>query len=119
MSISEKIIHVQDLWDEIARSPESRRSRGARFQDTHESKSREETATRHLRPAVVADDRHRKVRLHLSAVELDGDSATFTGASLGSSVKDIKAAKRDEPPVVVTGDVRLVDGVWRGSLAKG
>lgn len=52
---------------------------------------------------VNRDDRHRKVRILVTACQDDGQQLSFTGHSLGSSVQGIKAAKREETPVVVQG----------------
>lgn len=67
---------------------------------------------------VVSDDRHRKVRLLITETQTDGDTVSFVGNSLGSSVREIKAAKRDEPPIVVGGTMTQVDGAWRAELTK-
>ncbi len=65
---------------------------------------------------VAPADRHRKVRVFVTEVKQVGDTLTFAGNSLGSSFKEIKAAKKDEPPVEVLGRLRLDDGAWRGSV---
>ena len=67
---------------------------------------------------VLSDDKHRKVRIQVTDVQHDGDTVNVTGNSLGSSVKDIKAAKKDEPPVVVRPQMTRVDGAWRGSVTN-
>ena len=68
---------------------------------------------------VLEDDAHRKVRLLITELDLGDDTATFTGHSLGTSVKGIKASKRDEVPVVVQGSARRQGGDWVGELATG
>ena len=65
---------------------------------------------------VREDDAHRKVRLLIADLEHSGDSVAFTGHSLGSSVKGIKAAKRDETPVVVRGSMTRAGDGWTGEL---
>jgi len=65
---------------------------------------------------VREDDGHRKVRLFITELDSAGGSATFTGHSLGSSVRGIKAAKKDETPVLVKGSVKLERGNWVGDL---
>ena len=50
---------------------------------------------------------------------MDGDALTFTGNSLGSSLKEIKSAKKDEPPVIVSGRFQQREGIWKGSLQQG
>jgi hypothetical protein len=61
-------------------------------------------------------DWHRKVRVLVTAVEVQGDAVRFEGHSLGSSVKDIKAAKRDEPPVRLRGSMRRAGSGLKGTL---
>lgn len=68
---------------------------------------------------VKSDNRHRKVRVFITQVASSDDAFTFSGNSLGSSVKQIKAAKKDEPPVLVSGSFEQVDGVWRGLVQPG
>lgn len=68
---------------------------------------------------VRCADRHRKVRVLVTDTSMDGDVLTFAGNSLGSSLKEIKAAKKDEPPVLVSGRFEQVEGTWKGSLQPG
>ena len=68
---------------------------------------------------VLIEDRNRKVRLLVTAVDDQGDQISFVGNSFGSSVRAIKAAKRDEPAVVVNGTMTRLDGVWTATLAAG
>ena len=68
---------------------------------------------------VLSDDRHRKVRVMITTADLGEDAFSFTGNSLGSSVRAIKAAKKDEPPVLVSGRFEKVDGVWKGRVEPG
>ncbi len=65
---------------------------------------------------VRQDDRHRKVRLLLTELDEQGDTLTLTGHSLGSSYQPIKAAKKDETPVVVKGRLQRAGEQLRGSL---
>ncbi len=65
---------------------------------------------------VRRDDRHRKVRVYLTKLELDDGIARFTAHSRGTSVKEIKASKKDETPVVVNGEFEHIDDVWVGEL---
>jgi len=67
---------------------------------------------------VKSDDRHRKVRVLITEASSTNETLTFSGNSLGSSVREIKAAKKDEPPVAVTGHFGEADGVWRGSVKQ-
>ncbi|HXH04407.1 MAG TPA: hypothetical protein VNN09_13975 [Candidatus Competibacteraceae bacterium] len=52
---------------------------------------------------VKSDDWHRKVRVLITECQEEHGSLSFTGHSLGSSYPPIKAAKKDEIPVVVKG----------------
>ena len=63
---------------------------------------------------VRNDDRHRKVRVLVTEANRADRSFSFSGHSLGSSVREIKAAKKDEPPILVSGNFEEVDGVWKG-----
>ncbi len=65
---------------------------------------------------IKSDDWHRKVRILIQSCDTSGDQITFVGHSLGSSFQPIKAAKREEPPVVVKGDFTLQSGKWVGTL---
>ena len=65
---------------------------------------------------VVSSDWHRKVRVLLTEVDREGNQMRVRGNSLGSSFKGIKAAKKDEPPVVVEGTFALKGETWRGTL---
>jgi len=65
---------------------------------------------------VRRDDRHRKVRVLITEAHGEGGRITFSGHSLGSSFKEIKAAKKDEPPVPVRGRFEEREGHWVGSL---
>ena len=67
---------------------------------------------------AMLGDRHRKIRILITEVDDQGGTINFVGNSFGSSVREIKAAKRDEPPVVVNGTMTRVDGVWTATLAK-
>ena len=65
---------------------------------------------------VMSNDRHRKVRLLITEITETHDHIAFMGNSLGSSYPRIKAAKKDETPVVVKGEMqRSADG-WSGDL---
>ena len=68
---------------------------------------------------VKNDDRHRKVRVLITEADTSEDAFSFAGNSLGSSVREIKAAKRDEPPILVRGKFEKKDGVWRGYVQPG
>ena len=65
---------------------------------------------------ILANDRHRKVRLLIVDYAEQADTLTLTGHSLGSSYTAIKSAKRDEPPVVVKGEFQRAGDNWSGSL---
>lgn len=65
---------------------------------------------------VRSDDRHRKVRVEVTEADTTDDRISFAGHSVGSSYRDIKAAKKEEPPVRVRGELTLVDGQWRGDI---
>ena len=65
---------------------------------------------------VKSDDRHRKVRVLITEASASNNTLTFCGNSLGSSVRQIKAAKKDEPPVPVNGHFEKLEGVWKGSV---
>lgn len=65
---------------------------------------------------IKSDDWHRKVRLLVTECSREGDTVRFTGHSLGSSYPPIKAAKRDEIPVVVHGEFAMHNGALRGTL---
>ncbi len=65
---------------------------------------------------VRQDDGHRKVRLLITELQIQDEAATFSGHSFGSSVREIKAAKKDETPVVVRGNVTLDGNRWVGEL---
>lgn len=65
---------------------------------------------------VQCGNRHRKVRVLVAETDHGSETVTFSGRSLGSSVKEIKASKKDEPPVAVKGHFRSVDGTWKGTL---
>ena len=65
---------------------------------------------------VMTNDRHRKVRLLITEITETHDHIAFTGNSLGSSYPRIKAAKKDETPVVVKGDMKRSADHWSGQL---
>lgn len=65
---------------------------------------------------VRNDDRHRKVRVLITEFSEQDDTLRFTGHSLGSSYSPIKAAKKDETPVVVQGEFRRTGDNWSGTL---
>ena len=65
---------------------------------------------------VMTNDRHRKVRLLITEITETHDHIAFTGNSLGSSYPRIKAAKKDETPVVVKGDMTRKQNHWSGQL---
>ncbi len=65
---------------------------------------------------VRSDDRHRKVRVEVTEIDSSDGRITFSGHSLGSSYREIKAAKKEEPPVRVRGELTRVDDQWRGDL---
>ena len=65
---------------------------------------------------VRSNDRHRKVRVWVTEATIGDNELHFIGNSLGSSVREIKAAKKDEPPVVVSGQFALHEGKWLGSI---
>lgn len=65
---------------------------------------------------VVSDDWHQKVRVMITGMNEEGGERVFAGHSYGSSVRGIKAAKKDETPVCVQGRLALNDGVWAGSV---
>ena len=68
---------------------------------------------------VRSNDRHRKVRVLVTEASCAEGSFSFSGHSLGSSVREIKAAKKDEPPVLVSGNFEMLDGVWKGVVQPG
>lgn len=63
---------------------------------------------------VRSDDRHRKVRVFITEADHGEGTFNFSGNSLGSSVREIKAAKKDEPPILVSGSFKKADGIWKG-----
>ena len=65
---------------------------------------------------VRRDDRHRKVRVLITEKDAESGSTVFTGHSLGSSVREIKAAKKDETPVPVKGRFKEIDGKLTGTV---
>lgn len=65
---------------------------------------------------VRSDDRQRKVRVEITELDSSEDRLSFAGRSIGSSYREIKAAKKEEPPVLVRGELALVDGKWRGNI---
>ena len=65
---------------------------------------------------VLSHDRNRKVRVLVTESSHSGDSFAFRGNSLGSSVREIKSTKKDEPPVLVTGRFEKLDGEWKGTV---
>ncbi len=67
---------------------------------------------------VVSGDWHQKVRVTITGLEEGDGVRSFTGHSHGSSTRGIKAAKKDEPPVPVKGDFKLVEGRWQGTLVN-
>lgn len=65
---------------------------------------------------VKSDDWHRKVRVEISEVNASENSISFKGRSLGSSYQPIKASKKDEPPVPVSGVFTRDGERWYGDL---
>lgn len=65
---------------------------------------------------VRSDDRQRKVRVEITELDSSEDRLSFAGRSIGSSYREIKAAKKEEPPVLVRGELALVDGKWCGNI---
>ncbi len=63
---------------------------------------------------VRSDERHRKVRVFITEAHRGEDTFSFSGNSLGSSVREIKSAKKDELPVLVSGNFEKIDGTWKG-----
>jgi len=65
---------------------------------------------------VMQGDAHRKVRVLLTEVDDKGDQIAISGNSVGSSFKEIKSAKRDEPPVRVKGTFTRSGDTLSGEL---
>lgn len=65
---------------------------------------------------VQSDDAHKKVRLLITGLEHSGDRLDLRGHSLGSSVKGIRSAKKEEPPIVVQGRFEESGGRWTGTI---
>lgn len=67
---------------------------------------------------VREDNSNQKVRVLVTGLEEAGDTVRLTGNSLGSSYRPIKAAKKEEPPVPVRGELAGGAGQWRGELEQ-
>jgi hypothetical protein len=65
---------------------------------------------------VRSDDRQRKVRVEITELDSSEDRLSFAGRSIGSSYREIKAAKKEESPILVRGELALVDGKWCGNV---
>jgi len=67
---------------------------------------------------VQSVDRHRKIRICVKSISKNtAETIIFHGHSLGSSVREIKAAKKDETAVPVSVVMKLREGQWRGSVS--
>lgn len=75
-----------------------------------------ELAVDHEVVFVLQGDAHKKVRVLVTEVERDGDQIALSGNSLGSSVKEIKAAKKEELPVRVKGTFKRSGDEISGDL---